>query len=241
MNSVDAGWSLVTHAHRRRIIDSSPAATASGALMPMHRSLVDGTRLARGQGLPQGLGEAAGGVSSWRGTSSHLRENSAENFQKNFACPQDRDCVPASDRINCVMCRPPFGDADGNCVRCDCAGGNPGSSTYPITILGSARANERTVSIRRGPPGWSFLPVPTVEQGGIVFIHLDQLDEVFDAEVGERHDAVFSDPVDPDNPILDFHFIGDVRQPVFAFAEILGDAMDGGDMMDLVDVHDQAA
>ena len=43
---------------------------------------------------------------------------------------------------------------------------------------------ERYVSIRRGPPGWSFLPVPTVEQGGIVFIHLDQLDEVFDAEVG---------------------------------------------------------
>ena len=79
------------------------------------------------------------------------------------------------------------------------------------------------------------------EKGGIAFVHFDQLDEVLDAEVGERHDAVFSDPLDPDHPILDFHFIGDVRQPVFAFAEVLGDTMDGGDMMDLVDVHDQAA
>ena len=83
--------------------------------------------------------------------------------------------------------------------------------------------------------------MPALEKRGIVFVHFDQLDEVLDAEVGERHDAVFSDPVDPDDPILDFHFIGDVRQPVFAFAEVLGDAMDGGDVMDLVDVHDQAA
>jgi hypothetical protein len=72
-------------------------------------------------------------------------------------------------------------------------------------------------------------------------VHFDELGQVLDAEVGERQDAVFSDPVDPDNAVLDFHFIGDVRQPVFAFAEVLGDAMDGGDVMYLVDVHDQAA
>ena len=83
--------------------------------------------------------------------------------------------------------------------------------------------------------------MPALEKRGIVFVHFDQLDEVLDAEVGERHDAVFSDPVDPDDPILDFHFIGDVCQPVFVFAKVLGDAMDGGDVMDLVDVHDQAA
>ena len=72
-------------------------------------------------------------------------------------------------------------------------------------------------------------------------MHFDELDQVLDAEVGERQDAVFSDPVDPNDAILDFHFIGDVRQPVFVFAEILGDAIDGDDVMDLVDVHDQAA
>jgi hypothetical protein len=60
----------------------------------------------------------------------------------------------------------------------------------------------------------------TFEQRWIVFVHLDELDQVLDAEVGERQDAVFSDPVDPDDAILDFHFIGDVRQPVFVFAEI---------------------
>ena len=60
-------------------------------------------------------------------------------------------------------------------------------------------------------------------------------------DFGERHDAVFADPVDPDDAILGFHFVGDVDQPVLVFAEILGDAIDGVDVMDLVDVHDQAA
>ena len=70
------------------------------------------------------------------------------------------------------------------------------------------------VSIRRGPPGWSFLPVLTLEQGGIVFVHFDQLDEVLDAEVGERHDALIARAVDPDQAILLIHFGGDVPQPV---------------------------
>ena len=47
------------------------------------------------------------------------------------------------------------------------------------------------VSIRRGPPRWSFWPI-TLEQRGIVFVHFDELDQVLDAEVGERHDAIFS-------------------------------------------------
>ena len=51
----------------------------------------------------------------------------------------------------------------------------------------------------------------TLEQGGIVFVHFDKLDEVLDAEVGERHDAVFSDATDPDYTVLNFHIIGDVR------------------------------
>ena len=33
----------------------------------------------------------------------------------------------------------------------------------------------------------------------MVFVHLDELDQVLDAEVGERQDAVFSDAIDPDD------------------------------------------
>ena len=83
--------------------------------------------------------------------------------------------------------------------------------------------------------------MPTFEQRGIVFVHLDELDQVLDAEVGERHDAVFSNAIDPDAAVLGVHFAGDVGQPVFVFAEVLGDEIDGGDVMELVDVHGQAA
>lgn len=46
----------------------------------------------------------------------------------------------------------------------------------------------------------------------------DELDEIFDAEVGEGHDAVIADAVDPEDAVLRFHFIGDVVEPVDAFA-----------------------
>jgi len=39
---------------------------------------------------------------------------------------------------------------------------------------------------------------------------LDELDQALNAEVGERQDAVFSDAIDPDDAVLDFHFVGDV-------------------------------
>ena len=72
-------------------------------------------------------------------------------------------------------------------------------------------------------------------------MHFDQLGEVFDAEVGERHDAVFSDAIDPDYTVLNFHFIGDVRQPFLTFTEVFSNASYGCDVMDFVDVYDQAA
>ena len=75
----------------------------------------------------------------------------------------------------------------------------------------------------------------------VLFVEPDQLDEVFDSEVGERLDAVFSDAIDPDDAILDFHFVGDVREPIFVFAEVFRDLGDDGDVMDLVDVHGHAA
>jgi hypothetical protein len=79
------------------------------------------------------------------------------------------------------------------------------------------------------------------EQSGVFFVDLDKLDEIFNSEVGKRHYTVFSDAVDPDEAVVGIHFICDVPQPVFVFAEVLTDTSDCGDVMDLVDVHGYAA
>ena len=71
----------------------------------------------------------------------------------------------------------------------------------------------------------------------IVFVHLDEFDQALNAEVGERQDAVFSDAVDPDDTVFDFHLAGDVPQPILVLAELLGNAGDSGDVTDLVDVR----
>ncbi|WP_439360369.1 hypothetical protein [Bradyrhizobium sp. DASA03007] len=47
---------------------------------------------------------------------------------------------------------------------------------------------------------------------------MGELDEAFDVGVDERIDTVFANAIDPYRSILDFHFIGDVSQPVFDFA-----------------------
>jgi hypothetical protein len=64
----------------------------------------------------------------------------------------------------------------------------------------------------------------------------DQLDKGLHAEAGERQDAVVVETV-----VLDVHFEGDIVKPVDIFAEFLGDAVDGLDVRDLVDVDGQAA
>ena len=53
------------------------------------------------------------------------------------------------------------------------------------------------------------------------------LDQALNSEVGERQDPVFSDAIDPDDTVFDFHFIGDVPQPILVFSEIPGDLGDG--------------
>ena len=72
-------------------------------------------------------------------------------------------------------------------------------------------------------------------------MHPDKILEILDTEVGERHDAVIADAVDPDDAVLDLHFGGNIPQPIFVFAKFGGDTTDRGDVMDLVDVHGQAA
>jgi len=94
-------------------------------------------------------------------------------------------------------------------------------------------------------PTWTaaglFAGAPALDDGWVVLMYLNKVDQVLDSEVGERHHAVVGIPVDPDDPVFDVHLAGDVEQPVFAFAEILGDATDRRHVMNLVDVHGQAA
>ena len=75
-----------------------------------------------------------------------------------------------------------------------------------------------------------------LEEIGIGFIDLDEAGEGIDAEVGEGHDAFLTRAVDPDQAVLLIHFVGDVPQPIFVFAEHRRDTGDGVDVMDLVDV-----
>jgi len=76
--------------------------------------------------------------------------------------------------------------------------------------------------------------LPPFEPGRIFVVDADELDQVFDSEVCECQDATFSDAIDPDDAILDLHLADNVSQPLFFFAEVLGDTDDGGDVMDLV-------
>jgi hypothetical protein len=66
--------------------------------------------------------------------------------------------------------------------------------------------------------------MPALEQRGIVFVHFDEIDQVFDSEVGERDYAVISEAVDPNHAVLGLHIVGYIEEPVLVFAEILGDA-----------------
>jgi len=59
----------------------------------------------------------------------------------------------------------------------------------------------------------------------------DELFQAFDAEVGERHGAVVTYAVNPNNAVLRVHSVGHIPEPVFVFAEILRDATDGEDSM----------
>lgn len=86
----------------------------------------------------------------------------------------------------------------------------------------------REVSIRRRPLGVLAAAIPSREQRGILFIHFDEIDEGLDSEVREGHHAVLADAIDLYHAVFDIHFVGDVVKP-------------GRDVVDLVDMHGQAA
>ena len=54
-------------------------------------------------------------------------------------------------------------------------------------------------------------------------MHFDQLDQILDTEVGERHNAVVADPEYPYQAVFGLHLGGDVEQPILVFAEVCSD------------------
>jgi len=110
-------------------------------------------------------------------------------------------------------------------LRRGCAGLRPRMTN----CFGGARSRRRRSSL--------FLAFAAFEQRGVVFVDFDEVDEVLDSEVGEGHHAVVADAIDPYHAVFDIHFVGDIGEPALVFSEVLGDPVDGRDVVDLVDMH----
>src|SRR5690606_16295207 len=71
--------------------------------------------------------------------------------------------------------------------------------------------------------------------------HGDLLAKVFNAEWGEGEHLDFFGAIDPDHAVFGLHADGEIMKTIDGFAEFCGDAVDGLDGMDLVQLHGQAA
>ena len=65
--------------------------------------------------------------------------------------------------------------------------------------LMTAAGPMRAVSIRRRPQAERLAP----EESGFLLVDPDELDQVFDSEVGESLHAIFAHAIDPDDAVLD--------------------------------------
>ncbi len=83
----------------------------------------------------------------------------------------------------------------------------------------------------------SLLQRSAPEEATFLFVDPDELGQIFDPEVGEGEDTVVTNAEHPDDAVLNVHFTGDVAHPLFVLAKIGGNTGDGGDVMNLVDVH----
>jgi hypothetical protein len=93
------------------------------------------------------------------------------------------------------------------------------------------------VSVRRRPHGLTIVAASALFARRHFAVDLDQFNKAFDAEVGEGHDALLAEPLDPDHAIFRLHFQGDVEEEVDVFAEVLCDKVYGPDVGDLIEVH----
>ncbi len=72
-------------------------------------------------------------------------------------------------------------------------------------------------------------------------MHFEKVFEFFDTIIGEGHDGVFADTIDPDDTVLGLESDRHFMQGIFIDAELLGDCGDDGDGVDLVALPVQAA
>jgi hypothetical protein len=73
-------------------------------------------------------------------------------------------------------------------------------------------------------------------------IFLKEEFDLLDAFIGKGFDpVVIVDPVDPDDAVLGLKTEGQLMDKVFADAQVLGDTLEGVDVVHLVALHGQAA
>jgi hypothetical protein len=72
---------------------------------------------------------------------------------------------------------------------------------------------------------------------GPIAMDSGEVHEAFYSEVGKSHDLFVARAIDPDQSVFGLHLAGDLRGPVFVFAEFDSDAGNGGDAIYLFDVH----
>src|ERR1017187_9741952 len=95
----------------------------------------------------------------------------------------------------------------------------------------------RQPSVRTAP--WSLWWRVAMEQVGVGFVHLDELDEIVDAGACEGRYRLFAGAEDGETAVFQVHFGADLVQPVLVLADHFSDTSDGEDVA--YPGHDQAA
>jgi len=94
----------------------------------------------------------------------------------------------------------------------------------------------KSVCLRREPQiKWLLFGV--FEPRRAIFSRAGEFAKLLNTFVGECQNAVVADSIYPDAAVLDFHFDGNFVQPIFIHGKVLGHTVDGGDVVNLVDVH----
>lgn len=78
-----------------------------------------------------------------------------------------------------------------------------------------------------------------MEQVGVGFVHLDELDEIVDAGACEGRYRIFTGTKNGETAVFRIHFDADLVQPVLVLADHFSDTGDGEDVA--YPGHDQAA
>src|ERR1017187_479783 len=113
--------------------------------------------------------------------------------------------------------------------------------------MGAVRPLKRLCSSQQPGPGqpsvrtapWSLWWRVAMEQVGVGFVHLDELDEIVDAGACEGRYRLFTEAKNGETAVFRVHFGADLLQPILVLADHFGDTGDGEDVA--YPGHDQAA